>query len=106
VESFEPGMRVAVIGTGGLSHWLFVPRMGEVASDFDRMVLAELAAGRAEKLARLSAAEIVEKSGNGGLEIVAWLMAAATVPGRNGEAVFYEPMPEWLTGMGGLAIAA
>ena len=98
--------RVAVIGTGGLSHWLFVPRMGEIAAEFDRMVMREIAAGRAEQLAKLSAAEIVEQSGNGGIEIVTWLMAAATMPGSAGVEVFYEPMPEWLTGMGGMAIPA
>jgi len=106
VERFAGNERVAVIGTGGLSHWLFQPRMGEVAEAFDRMALAEIAAGRAEALSKLSAGEIVERSGNGGIELVAWLAAAATVPGRPGTAVYYEPMPEWLTGMGGVAIAA
>jgi aromatic ring-opening dioxygenase catalytic subunit (LigB family) len=106
VESYPGAERVVVVGTGGLSHWLFVPRMGEVAEAFDRMVLKEIAAGRAAALARLSAAEIVERAGNGGIEIVTWLAAAATVPDRAGVEVYYEPMPEWLTGMGGLAIAA
>jgi 2'-aminobiphenyl-2,3-diol 1,2-dioxygenase large subunit len=107
IESFGgPGSRVAVIGTGGLSHWLCVPRMGEVAAEFDRMVINEIIAGRAERLAQMSAAEVVARAGNGGIEIVTWLMAAATLPGRSGTAVYYEPMPEWLTGMGGVAIAA
>jgi 2'-aminobiphenyl-2,3-diol 1,2-dioxygenase large subunit len=107
IESFGgPTTRVAVLGTGGLSHWLCVPRMGEVAVEFDRMVLREITEGRAERLAQMSAEEVVAKSGNGGIEIVTWLMAAATVPGRTGLTVYYEPMPEWLTGMGGVALAA
>ena len=106
VESFPGKERVAVVGTGGLSHWLFQPQMGQVAESFDRMCLKEIAAGRAEALAKMSAAEIVEKAGNGGIELVAWLAAAATMPGKGGTELYYEPMPEWLTGMGGIAIAA
>ena len=106
IDGFGPDARVAVIGTGGLSHWLFVPRMGEIAVEFDRMVMREIAAGRAEQLAKLTAADVVAQSGNGGIEIVTWLMAAATMPGRAGVEVFYEPTPEWLTGMGGMAIPA
>jgi 2'-aminobiphenyl-2,3-diol 1,2-dioxygenase, large subunit len=106
IEAFPGDLRIAVLGTGGLSHWLFMPRMGEIAVDFDKMCLSEIAAGHAEKLANLPAQEIVDKSGNGGIELVIWLMAAATVEGKKGEQVYYEPMPEWLTGMGGLAIPA
>lgn len=107
ISSFgKPDMRVAVIGTGGLSHWLCVPRMGEVATDFDHMVMREITEGRAEKLSQMSAAEVVERSGNGGIEIVTWLMAAATLPGKTGTPVYYEAMPEWLTGMGGIELRA
>jgi len=28
-----------------------------------------------------------------------WIFAAATVPQARGEEIFYEPMPEWITGM-------
>ena len=34
----------------------------------------------------------------------AWLMAAATLPGRKGHEIYYEPVPQWSTGMGGIAI--
>jgi aromatic ring-opening dioxygenase catalytic subunit (LigB family) len=106
VDSFAGNQRVAVIGTGGLSHWLAVPRSGEVAVEFDRMCMREIAAGRAEALARISAAEVVDKSGNGGIELVCWLAAVATLPGKTGDEIYYEPMPEWLTGMAGIAMAS
>jgi 2'-aminobiphenyl-2,3-diol 1,2-dioxygenase, large subunit len=107
IESMlPPGERVAVIGTGGISHWLFVPRMGEVNQEFDRTFLRKMAEGKAEEVSRMSAAEVVEASGNGGLEIIAWLMAAATMPGAQGEQVYYVPVEKWGCGMGGLAIVA
>jgi len=28
------------------------------------------------------------------------------VPGRSGEIIYYEPIPEWFTGMGGIVLAA
>jgi len=94
-----------VIGSGGLSHWLRIPGAGRVAEDYDRKVLELIAAGRAEELAKLSADQIVENAGNGGLEIMNWMMMAATVPGRKGETIYYEAIPEWFTGMGGIAMA-
>ena len=107
IESMlPPEERVAVIGTGGISHWLFVPRMGEVNEEFDREFLKKMAHGKAEEVSRMSAADVVEASGNGGLEITAWLMAAATMPGARGEPVYYVPMERWGCGMGGLAIVA
>lgn len=98
--------RIAIVATGGLSHWLNIPRHGEVSEQFDRDVMNAITSGRAAELALRSTAEIVEKGGNGGLEIVNWLIAAATVPGRAGEIIYYEPIPEWFTGMGGVVLAA
>lgn len=98
--------RVAVIGTGGISHWLFVPRMGEINVAFDQEFLRKMAEGRAEELSRMLPAEIVEAAGNGGMEITAWLMAAATMPRAKGETVYYVPVEPWGCGMGGLAIVA
>ncbi len=62
--------------------------------------------GCAAELARKSAGEVVEQGGNGGLEVVSWLIAAATVPGSAGEIIYYEPIPEWFTGMGGVVLTA
>ncbi|HMN78707.1 MAG TPA: hypothetical protein PKA20_02140 [Burkholderiaceae bacterium] len=101
-----PDERVAVLATGGLSHWLNVPRHGEVSEAFDRMVRTGFEQGRLGQLTRLSVDEIAEQGGNGGLEIINWLMAAGAAPGWRGRTIYYEPMPEWFTGMGGLELHA
>lgn len=107
IDKHRPaGERVAVLATGGLSHWLNIPRHGEVSEAFDRAVLGSFERGQAESLTRLSPAQIMEQGGNGGLEIVNWLMAAGAAPGWKGETVYYEPMPEWFTGMGGMELRA
>jgi 2'-aminobiphenyl-2,3-diol 1,2-dioxygenase, large subunit len=96
------GERVAVLATGGLSHWLNVPRHGEVSRTFDQEVLGSFVRGHPERLTRWSASQVVEQGGNGGLEVVNWLCMAGAAPGWRGELVYYEEMPEWFTGMGGL----
>lgn len=94
--------RVAVIGAGGLSHWLCVPRHGEVDEAFDNMVIDELCAGRQQALAGLGNDEIIARGGNGGIEIVNWIMSAQAARSSGGERMFYEPMRPWFTGIGGV----
>jgi hypothetical protein len=106
VETSRPaGERVAVVGAGGLSHWLCLPEQGKVAAEFDEDFIERMAAGCSEELARLSADEILEVSGNGGLEITAWLFMAGALPGGRGEKLYYEPIPQWISGMGGLSLS-
>lgn len=106
IETERPAAeRIAVVATGGLSHWINLPGMGTVAAEFDSWVIERLAVGRVDEVAALSAKEIYEKSGNGGYEILTWIVMAAMVPESRGRKIYYEPMPEWATGMGGLAMA-
>jgi len=96
--------RVAVVAAGGLSHWLCDPQQGRVNSDFDRMIMTTLVAGKGEDLIRLTQETILEQGGNGALELIAWIFMAGCVPGVSGETIYYEAIPEWITGMGGLAL--
>ncbi|HZZ89094.1 MAG TPA: hypothetical protein VFE13_12265 [Caulobacteraceae bacterium] len=105
VEAARPAdERVVVVGGGGLSHWLCLPEQGKVAVEFDQDFIARMIAGRSSELAQLSAADIESASGNGGLELTAWLFMAGAVPGARGEKLFYEPIPEWISGMGGVSL--
>lgn len=107
IEEERPeGERVLVVGTGGLSHWLRMPGEGQIADVFDKEVIDTIIAGQAEKLAELSSEEIVAASGNGGLEMIAWLFAAGALPGARGEEIYYEAVPAWITGMGAIEIRA
>jgi hypothetical protein len=95
--------RVVVVGAGGLSHWLRMPGEGRVAEDFDRHVIEALTSGRADEIAAMTSEELIAKCGNGGLEVIAWLFACGAVRDVPGECVFYEAVPEWITGMGAVA---
>jgi hypothetical protein len=71
---------------------------------FDRMVISRIVNGRARELSALTSEEIRREAGRSGLEVMHWIFAAATVPQARGEEIFYEPMPEWITGLGGIAL--
>jgi aromatic ring-opening dioxygenase catalytic subunit (LigB family) len=105
VETLRPEReRVVVIGAGGMSHWLCLPQEGEVAAEFDQNFLARMVDGRSEELARITTQEMVEASGNGGLELTAWLFMAGALHGARGEKIYYEAIPKWISGMGGLSL--
>lgn len=105
VHDLPAGTRVVAVATGGLSHWINIEGHGQVNADFDRQVMARMEAGDLAPLATMSVPDLLAAAGNGGLEIVNWV-AVATMAARRGwrgEKIYYEPMPQWMTGMGGMA---
>ena len=98
IRSYEGLDRVAVVGTGGLSHAVGVPGAGDIDEDFDRWFLDRLERGDVRELLDLTDEEI-ELAGNGAHEIRSWLaVAGAAAPGR-GRTLAYEPIYPWTTGV-------
>ncbi|GGJ67131.1 3-carboxyethylcatechol 2,3-dioxygenase [Streptomyces brasiliensis] len=114
------GERVLVVGSGGISHTppsqppgasemseserqkLLVEQLAGAAQainpDWDRDFLARLASTDWHRLADLTAEDLVA-AGTGGAEVRTWI-AAAFAAGEPLTTVAYEPVPEWITGMG------
>jgi aromatic ring-opening dioxygenase catalytic subunit (LigB family) len=99
VEAWPRPARVALVGAGGLSHWVGTPEMGRINDEFDRWFLERLAAGDTAALLALSDADL-ERAGNGAHEIRSWLTVAGAVPGKPARVLAYEPVAAWVTGMG------
>ncbi|MEP9383283.1 hypothetical protein [Nocardioides sp. KR10-350] len=99
IEDLPGDVRVAVLGLGALSHWVAVPRMGELNEEWDRRVLGWFESGDLDAIAAMTDDEILEEAGNGALEIRTWLLAAACAGGK-GRALAYAPMYTWVTGIG------
>jgi aromatic ring-opening dioxygenase catalytic subunit (LigB family) len=96
IERWPAKKRVAVIGTGGLSHWVGLPETGRVNAEFDRWFLDCLVAGKgAEVIAKYQKAEELEQvAGNGGQEVRDWLAVAGAMPASLKPRVLsYEPIP-------------
>ena len=104
VESFASDERVVVFGTGGISHWVGEAQMGRVNEEFDRMVLSYVERGDVESLIKLDTDYILEHGGNGALEIRNFICAMGAMSGLKGKikgrVICYEPMPQWITGLG------
>jgi aromatic ring-opening dioxygenase catalytic subunit (LigB family) len=96
LERWPERKRVAVLGTGGLSHWVGLPEMGRVNAEFDRWFMDTLAAGQqSDIIARYKKAEELDAvAGNGGQEVRDWLAAAGAMPpSLRARALAYEPLP-------------
>ena len=106
VDSWQGNERVAVFGTGGISHWVGMAQMGRVNVEWDQMIIDAVQHGDVDKLMALSDEEILEQSGNGGLEIKNWMVAMGCIDGFRGELIEYQPIPQWVTGCGFMEIAA
>jgi 2'-aminobiphenyl-2,3-diol 1,2-dioxygenase large subunit len=103
----DSNKRVVVIGEGGLSHWLNTSgQHGIINEKFDQWIIEKISSGQAAELAQLSIHDLLENAGNGGLEIMNWIMAAATLPKGRGVSLYYEPIQTWFTGMGAVALEA
>jgi hypothetical protein len=98
VRSRPAGERVALLATGGISHWVGTPETGRINPEFDHRILDHIGRGDVDTLARLTYEEIERDGGNGGQEIRNWIGLLGAVPGWKGELLAYEPVPEWITG--------
>lgn len=84
------GRRVAMLATGGLSHWLDPGKFGAVDEDFDTYLLDMLKAGKGTELGNLEPLALL---GHGQYEFLNWLIMLGLVgPGVRGEVYAYEPM--------------
>jgi hypothetical protein len=90
--------RVALLASGGISHWVGTPETGRINPEFDQRVLDHIARGDVEPLLGLTQADIERDAGNGGQEIRNWVALLGAVPGWKGEVLAYEPVAEWITG--------
>jgi hypothetical protein len=98
IRSYQGLARVAVIGAGGLSHWIGTPRIGDIEEDFDRWFLQRLERGELDRVLDMPDAEI-ELAGNGSHEIRSWLAVAGAVAPTRSRTLAYEPVYPWITGM-------
>ncbi len=100
VASFPAERRVVILGTGGVSHWVGMPQMGQVNADFDHRVLGLVEGGQLDALIAMTDDEIVQAAGNGALELRNWIVAMAALPGHAARVIAYETVGAWVTGLG------
>src|SRR6185312_3744378 len=90
--------RIAVIGTGGISHWPATPDSGRINERWDREFLDKWAANRREALLSYRDEEVWREAGQGGFEIRTFIAVAGATEGCTGEVWFYAPIPIFAVG--------
>lgn len=91
--------RVAILGTGGLSHSVGTPRTGIINQPWDNTFLQSYLAGDLSTVSAWNSAEIVEDAGNGASEVRNWILACAAAGAPKSRLLAYEPVEKWKTGI-------
>jgi 2,3-dihydroxyphenylpropionate 1,2-dioxygenase len=90
--------RIALIGTGGISHWPATPNSGVINEAWDRAFLERFIANRREDLLAYTDAETFRDAGQGGFEIRTFIAVAGATEGASGDLLFYAPIPIFAVG--------
>lgn len=103
IRAWPEKLRVAVMGTGGLSHDPGGQKYFDVDEKFDRWFLELLGGGDAKRVLREATIERMVAAGDGGtVELLAWLVALGAAGGRAARTEFYVPSVPLRCGMGGV----
>jgi 2,3-dihydroxyphenylpropionate 1,2-dioxygenase len=89
--------RIALVGTGGISHWPATPNSGKINEEWDREFLRRWSRNDRAALTSYSDEETLRDAGQGGFEIRTLVAVAGACEGRLGEVWFCEPIPIFAT---------
>ena len=89
--------RLALIGTGGISHWPATPDSGKINEAWDRQLLDRWVRNDKAALLSYSDPDTYREAGQGGFEIRTFISVAAAARGR-GHLQHYAPIPIFAVG--------
>jgi 2,3-dihydroxyphenylpropionate 1,2-dioxygenase len=89
--------RVAVVGTGGISHWPATPDSGKINQPWDEEFMRRWQANDKAALLSYTDEETYRDAGQGGFEIRTFISIAAAARGR-GRVQYYRPIPIFAVG--------
>ena len=81
ILSYPEDLKVAMVGTGGLSHQMIGERAGYNNEEWDREFL-ELIDRDPERLAAMSIEDFMRLGGNEGAEVIMWLIMRGALDER------------------------
>lgn len=99
VESYPEDLRVAIFGTGGMSHQISGPRAGLINSEFDKAFLDALATDP-KKAVGIKHVEYMREAGAEGIEMVMWLVARGALDEDVNEVYRFYTVPASNTAVG------
>lgn len=90
--------KIAVIGTGGISHWPATPNSGRIVEEWDRAYLDKWLANDKDGLLSFTDEDTLKDAGQGGFEIRTFTAISGLCEGSKGELWFYAPIPIFAVG--------
>ncbi len=99
VGRFPGDRRVAVLATGGLSHSIGEPTMGDIDEAFDETCIRMFRQGGEAELSSVIE-DALTRTGNGGQEVRSWAVAHGAAGARGFDLIDYLPVPEVYVGCG------
>ncbi|MDG2376797.1 MAG: hypothetical protein P8M18_10670, partial [Woeseiaceae bacterium] len=91
--------KVALVGTGGISHWPATPDSGKINQDWDREFLDRLVRQDKEALLSYSDVDTYAEAGQGGFEIRTYIAAAAAACGPGNLEFYTAELPIFAVGV-------
>ncbi len=89
--------KIAIVGTGGISHWPATPDSGKINFAWDQEFMSRFKRNDKDAMLSYSDAEVYRDAGQGGYEIRTLIATAAAAKGAQAEVHFFEPIPVFAT---------
>ena len=86
--------RIALIGTGGISHWPATPDSGKINLEWDKQFMDRWCRNDKEAMLSYTDIDIYREAGQGGFEIRTFVSIAAAARGK-GTIHHFAPIPVW-----------
>jgi aromatic ring-opening dioxygenase catalytic subunit (LigB family) len=90
--------RIAIVGTGGISHWPATPDSGKINEAWDKDFLDRWCANDRERLLDYTDEQTYFEAGQGGFEIRTFIAISGATQGCKGEVWYYRPIPIFAVG--------
>ncbi len=90
--------KIAIVGTGGISHWPATPDSGKINEVWDREFLEKFVANDKEAMLDYTDEQTYADAGQGGFEIRTFITTAAACKNQKATLKFYAPIPIFAVG--------
>lgn len=94
----EQPERIALVGTGGISHWPATPDSGKINEEWDKEFLDAFVNNRKSELVAYNDEDTYIQGGQGGFEIRTFITVAGATEGCTGTLHYYQPIPIFSVG--------
>lgn len=90
--------RIALVGTGGISHWPATPDSGRINETWDRDFLDRWCRNDGDALCDYEDVSVYADAGQGGFEVRTFIAVSGAAAGSTGQVHFYAPIPIFSVG--------